>query len=46
LALGAPEQQQLSEPPAIEAGEIEHTPEVAPAEVQGQTSEIDQLGLF
>jgi uracil-DNA glycosylase len=46
LALGAPEQQQLSEPPAIEAGEIEHTPEVTPAEVQGQTSEIDQLGLF
>jgi uracil-DNA glycosylase family 4 len=46
LALGAPEQQQLSEPPVIEAGEIEHTPEVVPAEAQGQASEIDQLGLF
>ncbi len=46
LALGPPEQQQLSEPPAIEVDEIAQTPQVAPTEAQGQTSEIDQLGLF
>jgi uracil-DNA glycosylase len=51
LAQGAPEQPQFSQVPAIEIEEIEETPEIEPAEVQGQTSEgeaseIDQLGLF
>ena len=50
LALGAPEQPQL-EVPAIEIEEMEEMPEIEPAEVEGQTSggqtsEIDQLGLF
>jgi uracil-DNA glycosylase family 4 len=46
LALGPPEQRPLSEAPAMEAEEMVQTPEVVPAEAQGQDPEIDQLGLF
>jgi DNA polymerase len=42
LALGAPEQSQSMEIPQA----VEDVPEVAPAEIEGQGSEIDQLGLF
>ena len=42
LALGAPEQSQSMEIPEA----AEDVPEVAAAGAEGQTSEIDQLGLF
>ena len=43
LALGAPEQPQSLEVPEVE---LEVASEVAPAEVEAQGAEIDQLGLF
>jgi uracil-DNA glycosylase family 4 len=46
LALGAPEQPQALEIPEVAAEAPEAAPEVAQAEVEGQGSEIDQLGLF
>ena len=46
LALGAPEQPQALEMPEVAVEAPEAVPEVAQAEVEGQVSEIDQLGLF
>jgi uracil-DNA glycosylase len=46
LALGAPEQPQPMELPEVAFEAPEAVLQVAPAEVGGQSAEIDQLGLF